>query len=1204
MQLRPSHHKLFEKSSKDFKVTQSNDGSGFSLFIHDPAPSLFEEDNGLQTSWASSAKAEQIWCASSSGTKRFVYQSGGPMFQKTSKNVMNGCLLLQTGDGSYHAIDSTSTVGRVKCTHEEDDDAGRTQAVPGTMLVSTAKKERGWLLWDQGSTIELGDPRLAELHGHPCRVEQSATEGLLQIFWVCVPEIMGSHSDGHCGNWTFVQTVLHDPVQPWKYMDSILPANEPTRQLFRAIPDPMFKFTVSIDGSGEEGLYIRDPMPIWMRKQDRGASIWTSDANPNQLFCMNTQKQQHWIPVQKALQECDRLEFNGVGKHVCGSRNGYVLWHHGAAYDGTNKSAHPCSMGAKFSGDWGTLQHLWMCVEGGCWVEVPKCTSYPRLAGRFFAHKRLEDLKEVVPHDLHTISLCGEDSIAGSSQEQMNECTSKCLDLALTLYDACNRMNTSKSVGRLDKKSYGVHTEWVRPRMGSQERPSMTAGEDGLCLLVMSTCRVQADKPLVRLKWFSAEELVSVHGNYSRRELCMDFAAVMFRVCDNDLGPDQRITTYWMNYVAKTTTDGPSLLSDKGHSLVNEELLEELLGLPKGTQWREVERSIVGDSTGCRVTAPTCVAGRHLTGESFWADSVTASHSAEACMEQAAFWFSHCSNPIGEAVNADWYQSPARYAEKQPLKSIAIGQTFACLVHVPQCFTNHQLSIKPYQWASSLSAYAGSGTGCMRHAAKVWGECENPFLSPSTSVGTFWQTMNGIESIGHRSERGTVGWDKNGQRARIIVKTSFGSTVACRIMISTCLNRPEVAGAHWATSWAASRSEKLCRAYAFNQWLKCNNENSLDLGVRSGLVYHGNGGLLKTVVLTGSMGCMVQTFPKCMSKVKLYAGVGLTGKGKAQWYWANEENAHRSRVLCFNYGIRMTRSCFYSGTFIPESLKNASSLSGVMGGMTKLRVHWWTHNVLSMNEDQTLSLGRRWDGCWITPIKDGCRREMRLQWAGDWKAHHDWGKCKRYAVTIAKALEGKCTGRDWWLRAMWVNWDPKGMVAHHTVPWVEHKWVADSRDSTTLHMDESKIISKPTASIVRVRRFRTGTPSLSASQDLGVTESFAQKIEACLGCEMKLEWHNETQREHCENTQNRRLRLQAQFRIQGIFDKLFGLASTTKGPNCEPKKLMPKMIFREDSLVCLDIHRQVMGLHSQVQFQCHTDKHSAKECACKVAGDF
>jgi len=98
-----------------------------------------------------------------------------------------------------------------------------------------------------------------------------------------------------------------------------------------------------------KGLYIYDPSPNLS-----GLHFWESSADAGIVRCRSSE-QRYWSRGLQKQMSCSK---NGVGKHTCGSYNGWLLWHNGATY---YNDAHPCPVTGSSHPGRGDLTELWVC---------------------------------------------------------------------------------------------------------------------------------------------------------------------------------------------------------------------------------------------------------------------------------------------------------------------------------------------------------------------------------------------------------------------------------------------------------------------------------------------------------------------------------------------------------------------------------------------------------------------------------------------------------------------------------------------------------------------------------------------------------------------------------------------------------------------------------------------------------------------------
>jgi len=194
----------------------------------------------------------------------------------------------------------------------------------------------GWILWHDGATFNSD-------HHHPCPVVGSTHigRGDLTKLWICSslnppmnpPGDSVSSPDGlKCNSWTHV------------WSDKVGTRTLPTN-LQTSIND-VYWFS---DLANSKGLYIYDPSP-----KLSGIHVWESSADAGIVRCRSSE-QRYWSRGLLKQMNCHN---NGVGKHTCGSHNGWILWHNGATY---NHHGHPCPVTGSSHSSWGDLTELWVC---------------------------------------------------------------------------------------------------------------------------------------------------------------------------------------------------------------------------------------------------------------------------------------------------------------------------------------------------------------------------------------------------------------------------------------------------------------------------------------------------------------------------------------------------------------------------------------------------------------------------------------------------------------------------------------------------------------------------------------------------------------------------------------------------------------------------------------------------------------------------
>ena len=113
------------------------------------------------------------------------------------------------------------------------------------------------------------------------------------------------------------------------------------------------------DNGNTKGLYVYDPAPAWT-----GTHYWESnsgadgDVGSSSLRCRST-SQTAWSDGLPKAMSCDA---DGIGTHTCGTQNGWILWHNGAAYMDNN---HPCPVDGATTAGAGDLFNLWVCTQKG-----------------------------------------------------------------------------------------------------------------------------------------------------------------------------------------------------------------------------------------------------------------------------------------------------------------------------------------------------------------------------------------------------------------------------------------------------------------------------------------------------------------------------------------------------------------------------------------------------------------------------------------------------------------------------------------------------------------------------------------------------------------------------------------------------------------------------------------------------------------------
>jgi len=203
----------------------------------------------------------------------------------------------------------------------------------------------GWILWHDGATFN------SDLHPCPVTGSTHIGRGDLTKLWICSslnpslnpPGNPISPPDGpKCSSWTHV------------WSDTVGTRNLPTKSHISL--NNVYWLS---DRANSKGLYIYDPSPKW-----NGAHYWESYADAQIVRCRSLE-QQYW---SRGLQKQMNCNENGVGKHTCGSRNGWILWHNGATY---YNDAHPCPVtGSNHEGQ-GDLTELWICSR----LKVDKLVS-------------------------------------------------------------------------------------------------------------------------------------------------------------------------------------------------------------------------------------------------------------------------------------------------------------------------------------------------------------------------------------------------------------------------------------------------------------------------------------------------------------------------------------------------------------------------------------------------------------------------------------------------------------------------------------------------------------------------------------------------------------------------------------------------------------------------------------------------------------
>jgi len=104
------------------------------------------------------------------------------------------------------------------------------------------------------------------------------------------------------------------------------------------------------DAANTKGLYIYDPSP----KFD-GTHYWESHSSAQVLQCRSSE-QRYWSRGLEKRMDCND---DGVGKHKCGTHNGWILWHHGATFN--HDDTHPCTVTGSSHGGQGDLTEVWIC---------------------------------------------------------------------------------------------------------------------------------------------------------------------------------------------------------------------------------------------------------------------------------------------------------------------------------------------------------------------------------------------------------------------------------------------------------------------------------------------------------------------------------------------------------------------------------------------------------------------------------------------------------------------------------------------------------------------------------------------------------------------------------------------------------------------------------------------------------------------------
>jgi len=193
----------------------------------------------------------------------------------------------------------------------------------------------GWVLWKDGATFHSDH--------HPCPVSGSTHIGLgdLTKLWICSslnpplnpPGDQVSSPDGRkCNSWTHV------------WSDRAGTRNLPTT--FQSSINDVYWFS---NQENSKGFYIYDPSPKFS-----GRHYWETSTGAGIVRCRSSE-QRYW---SRGLEKQINCNDDGVGKHNCGTLNGWILWHNGATY---YNNAHPCPVAGSTHGGQADLTELWVC---------------------------------------------------------------------------------------------------------------------------------------------------------------------------------------------------------------------------------------------------------------------------------------------------------------------------------------------------------------------------------------------------------------------------------------------------------------------------------------------------------------------------------------------------------------------------------------------------------------------------------------------------------------------------------------------------------------------------------------------------------------------------------------------------------------------------------------------------------------------------